>query len=70
MAIWYNVWPFGVVCGPLINFSLFGPCLVKEKSGNPVPIAASSDMKKSFFIQTFYSSTALSNYFDSGCGPR
>jgi hypothetical protein len=23
MAIWYNVWPFGVVCGPLIYFLPF-----------------------------------------------
>jgi hypothetical protein len=22
MAIWYNVWPFGVVCGPLVYFSV------------------------------------------------
>jgi hypothetical protein len=24
MAIWYNVWMFGVVCGPLIYISRFG----------------------------------------------
>jgi hypothetical protein len=24
MAIWYNVWPFGVVGGPLVYFSRFG----------------------------------------------
>jgi hypothetical protein len=24
MAIWYNVWPFGVVCGPLVYFSRIG----------------------------------------------
>jgi hypothetical protein len=24
MAIWYNVWPFAVVCGPLVYFSRFG----------------------------------------------
>jgi hypothetical protein len=23
-VIWYNLWPFGVVCGPLVNFSRFG----------------------------------------------
>jgi hypothetical protein len=22
-AIWYNVWPFGIVCGNLVYFSLF-----------------------------------------------
>jgi hypothetical protein len=33
-ALWYNVWQFGVVCGPLVYF----PVLVffdQEKSGNP-----------------------------------
>jgi hypothetical protein len=42
MAIWYNVWPFGicnvwpldVVCGPLVYFSIL-VCLHQEKSGNP-----------------------------------
>jgi hypothetical protein len=24
MAIWYNLWPFGVVCGHLLYFSQFG----------------------------------------------
>jgi hypothetical protein len=24
MAIWYNLWPFGIVCGHLLNFSQFG----------------------------------------------
>jgi hypothetical protein len=23
-AIWYNVWPFGIVCGNLVYFSRFG----------------------------------------------
>jgi hypothetical protein len=23
-AIWHNVWPFGIVCGHLVYFSLFG----------------------------------------------
>jgi hypothetical protein len=23
MVIWYNVWTFGVVCGPLVYFSRF-----------------------------------------------
>jgi hypothetical protein len=23
-AIWYNLWPFGIVCGHLVYFSLFG----------------------------------------------
>jgi hypothetical protein len=22
--IWYNQWPFGIVCGPLVHFSHFG----------------------------------------------
>jgi hypothetical protein len=24
MAIWYNLWPFGIVCGHLLYFSQFG----------------------------------------------
>jgi hypothetical protein len=24
MAIWYNLWPFGIVCGDLLYFSQFG----------------------------------------------
>jgi hypothetical protein len=24
MAIWYNLWPFGIVCGHLAYFSKFG----------------------------------------------
>jgi hypothetical protein len=24
MAIWYNLWPFGIVCGHLLHFSQFG----------------------------------------------
>jgi hypothetical protein len=23
-TIWYNLWPFGIVCGHLVYFSLFG----------------------------------------------
>jgi hypothetical protein len=35
-GIWYNLWPFGTVCGHLVYFShfgMFGP----RKSGNPGP---------------------------------
>jgi hypothetical protein len=24
MAIWYNLWPFGIVCGHLVYFPHFG----------------------------------------------
>jgi hypothetical protein len=24
MAIWYNLWPFGIVCRHLVHFSQFG----------------------------------------------
>jgi hypothetical protein len=24
MAIWYNLWPSGIVCGRLLHFSQFG----------------------------------------------
>jgi hypothetical protein len=30
-AIWYNLWPFGIVCDHLVYFSILG----QEKSGNP-----------------------------------
>jgi hypothetical protein len=33
-AIWYNLLPFGVVCGHLVYFPRFG-MLHQEKSGNP-----------------------------------
>jgi hypothetical protein len=32
-AIWYYLWPFGIVCGHLLFFS-FLVCLDQEKSGN------------------------------------
>jgi hypothetical protein len=34
MAIWYNLWPFGIVCGHLLYFTNL-VCLDQEKSGNP-----------------------------------
>jgi hypothetical protein len=34
MAIWYNLWPFGIDCGHLLYFSNL-ECLDQEKSGNP-----------------------------------
>jgi hypothetical protein len=34
MAIWYNEWPFGVVCGSLVYFPHFG-MFGSRKSGNP-----------------------------------
>jgi hypothetical protein len=34
-AIWYILWPFGIIYGNLVYFSRFG-MLYKEKSGNPV----------------------------------
>jgi hypothetical protein len=33
-AIWYNIWPFGIVCGHLVYFYVL-VCLEQEKSGNP-----------------------------------
>jgi hypothetical protein len=24
MAVWYNIWPFGILCGHLVYFSQFG----------------------------------------------
>jgi hypothetical protein len=32
-AVWYNVWPFGIVCGHLVYFYVL-VCLDLEKSGN------------------------------------
>jgi hypothetical protein len=34
VAIWYNLQPFGIVCGNLVIFSGFG-IMYQEKSGNP-----------------------------------
>jgi hypothetical protein len=36
MAIWYNLWPFGIVFGHLVYFPNLA-CLDHEKSGNPSP---------------------------------
>jgi hypothetical protein len=33
MAIWHNVWLFGIVCGHLVYYSQFG-LFVPKKSGN------------------------------------
>jgi hypothetical protein len=33
-AIWFNLWPFGIVCGHLVYFYVL-VCLDQEKSGNP-----------------------------------
>jgi hypothetical protein len=33
-AIWYNLCPFGIVCGHLVYFPNL-VCLDQEKSGNP-----------------------------------
>jgi hypothetical protein len=30
MAIWYNSWPFGIVCGHLLYFSQFGMFFTKK----------------------------------------
>jgi hypothetical protein len=45
-AIWYNLWPFGIVCGRLVYFYHFGmlgpreiwqPCLrVDEETYHPI----------------------------------
>jgi hypothetical protein len=38
-AIWYNMWPFGIVCGRLVYIFSILVCLVQKKSGNPVRVA-------------------------------
>jgi hypothetical protein len=38
MAICYNFWPFGIVCGHLLYFSNL-VCLDKETSGSPGSLA-------------------------------
>jgi hypothetical protein len=35
MAIWYNLWLFGIVCGHLLYIFPNLECLDQEKSGNP-----------------------------------
>jgi hypothetical protein len=44
-AIWYNLWPFGIVCGHLVDF-LFPVlvCLDREKSGSPGLWVSYSDL--------------------------
>jgi hypothetical protein len=37
MAIWYNLWKFGIVCGHLVFFPSL-VCLDQEKSGNPAAV--------------------------------
>jgi hypothetical protein len=34
-AIWYNLRPFGIVCGHLVYFQYFLVYLDQAKSGNP-----------------------------------
>jgi hypothetical protein len=34
MSIWYNLWPYGIVCARLVYFPNL-ECLDQEKSGNP-----------------------------------
>jgi hypothetical protein len=49
MKIWYNLHPFGIVCGHLVyifRFCIFG-CLDKEKSGNP-----GGDVASCFWIRS------------------
>jgi hypothetical protein len=36
-AVWYNLQPFGVVCGHLVYIVSVLVCLDQEKSGNPAP---------------------------------
>jgi hypothetical protein len=33
-TIWHVSWPFGIFCGPLVNFPPLGK-LYQQKSGNP-----------------------------------
>jgi hypothetical protein len=33
LVIWYNLWPFGIVCGHMVCFPVL-VCLDQEKSGN------------------------------------
>jgi hypothetical protein len=35
IAIWYNLWQFGVVSGHLVCFFPFLVCLDQEQAGNP-----------------------------------
>jgi hypothetical protein len=40
-AIWYKLWPFGIICGSWVYFSRFG-MFGPRKSGNPGPLALES----------------------------
>jgi hypothetical protein len=49
-AIWYNLWPFGIVCVHLVHFSGFGS-MHQETSGNP-------DLGEVFCTLRFFASVA------------
>jgi hypothetical protein len=44
MAIWYNLWPFGTVCGHLLYFSCFG-MFGPRKIWQPCPPAVFSPLR-------------------------
>jgi hypothetical protein len=55
-AIWYNLQPFGIVCGHLVYFSVL-VCLDQEKSGNP-------DLECAFVVSCIYNAIALRSILD------
>jgi hypothetical protein len=59
MAIWYNLWLFGIVCGHLLYFSQFGmfgprkirrPCS-KRAPSNPKALAMANDPRYQGFFE-------------------
>jgi hypothetical protein len=34
-AVWHILWPFGIVCVPLVYFPVLVPMFGRKKSGNP-----------------------------------
>jgi hypothetical protein len=52
-AIWYILWPFGILFGYLVHFSRFG-MLYREKSGNPGPELSPATNCSGFFPPLFW----------------
>jgi hypothetical protein len=71
MAIWYNLCPFGIVCGQW-SFVIFFTnlvCLGQDKSGNPDSIYGSlrGFLPSRFFLCPLKRNVFSVFFFSSGC---
>jgi hypothetical protein len=51
-AIWYNLWPFGIVCGHQLHFpqsGMFGPRKIWQPCFEDLSSSSSEWRKKTFF---------------------